>query len=172
MVRKWITQPLVRQEEISERLDIVEVLIEENELRNRLSNVELKKLPDISKMALKIAQFARADAKFTMKVVLNTLVRINHVCKRLPILIELLSPIENVHVQSALVQPTLMLDGKIQKLVMLIDTHVENGQSIRIKPGIDEELDQIRERYFIGAKIPGLILTTNKFRVLCVKGVP
>ena len=62
-------------------------------------------------------------------------------------MIEVLSEIENVNLKSALVQPITMLDGKIQKLVMLIDTHVENANKIRVKRGIDAELDVITERY-------------------------
>lgn len=146
LLRKWITQPLVRRDEIIERQEIVSTLIENDELRNRLATIELKRLPDISKVMLKIGQFSRTDAKLSTITVLNTLLRVNMVCQRLPVLIELLTPIENPQLQSALVQPITMLDGKIQKLVMLIDTHIESNRKVRFKRGIDSELDEITEK--------------------------
>ena len=70
----------------------------------------------------------------------------NEVCKRLPILIELFKPVDNLTVQSVILEPITMLDAKIQKLVMLIETHVAVGARICIQKGIDGDLDEIQNK--------------------------
>ena len=101
---------------------------------------------DISKLALKFHQFSNKTAKYTTNVVLKSLIRMNEVCKRLPILIELFKPIDNLTVQSVILEPITMLDAKIQKLVMLIETHVAVGARICVKKGIDGDLDEIQNK--------------------------
>ena len=39
----------------------------------------------------------------------------------------------------------MMLDGKIQKLIMLLDQYIDDSRILRIKPGIDEKLDSLQD---------------------------
>ena len=39
-----------------------------------------------------------------------------------------------------------MLDGKIQKLIRLLDQHIESGRKSLLKKGIDSKLDEIAEK--------------------------
>ena len=39
----------------------------------------------------------------------------------------------------------MMLDGKIQKLIMLLDQYIDDSRILRIKPGIDEKLDALQD---------------------------
>ena len=39
----------------------------------------------------------------------------------------------------------MMLDGKIQKLIMLLDQYIDDTRILRIKSGIDEKLDSLQD---------------------------
>ena len=39
-----------------------------------------------------------------------------------------------------------MLDGKIQKLIMFLDQHIDPGHLSRLKRGVDGTLDEIAEQ--------------------------
>ena len=146
LLRKWLTQPLMDASQIAERQDIVAAFVENDELRERLRTIELKTLPDISKVTLKFAQFAKSAKPTSSKAVLAALLRINTVCKRLPVFMELFDAIDNTALQSQIKQPITFLDGKIQKLVMMIDSHVEVQGKVKIKAGVNDELDAIAQR--------------------------
>ena len=49
MIRKFVTQPLLNREEILERQNMVQFLIDNSDIRVMLADSQLKRLPDISK---------------------------------------------------------------------------------------------------------------------------
>ena len=51
---RWLKQPLVSVEKISERHDVVETFSEESALRDSLRNAHLKSLPDVERLARKL----------------------------------------------------------------------------------------------------------------------
>ena len=52
-LRRWIKQPLQDAKEINRRLEIVKVFVEENSLREEISNDFLRKIPDLDKLYTK-----------------------------------------------------------------------------------------------------------------------
>ena len=48
-------------------------------------------------------------------------------------------------IKESLLSPMMMLDGKIQKLIMLLDQYIDDSRILRIKPGIDEKLDALQD---------------------------
>ena len=51
---RWLKQPLVSVEQISERHDVVETMSEESAIRDSLRNAHLKSIPDIERLARKL----------------------------------------------------------------------------------------------------------------------
>ncbi|CAL6334475.1 unnamed protein product [Bathycoccus prasinos] len=54
LLYRWLKQPLVSVEKISERHDVVETFSEESALRDSLRNAHLKSLPDVERLARKL----------------------------------------------------------------------------------------------------------------------
>ena len=53
-VKVWLKQPLVNVSEIDARLDVVEALVSDGELRERLRDTHLRGMPDIEKLSRKL----------------------------------------------------------------------------------------------------------------------
>ena len=59
LLRRWLRQPLVSTEEINQRLDIVQLFMEESDLRSELRNNCLKGIIDVEKMARRLENKVR-----------------------------------------------------------------------------------------------------------------
>jgi DNA mismatch repair protein MSH2 len=53
-VKAWLKQPLVNVKEIDARLDVVEAMVSDGELRERLRDTHLRGMPDIEKLTRKL----------------------------------------------------------------------------------------------------------------------
>ena len=104
-------------------------------------------MPDIFKVTLKIDTLSTNEI-VNCKTALKELNQVNQACKTVPIVIDALkSALENeddIKIKETLLQPLIMLDGKIQKLIMLLDSHIDNERTLRIQSGIDAKLDSIQ----------------------------
>jgi len=56
LIAQWVRQPLKDLSLIKERHDIVELLVNNNELRSTLSDDYLKRIPDLQQLAKKLAR--------------------------------------------------------------------------------------------------------------------
>ena len=59
LLRRWLRQPLVSPMEINKRLDIVQLFIDESDLRAELRNNCLKGIIDVEKMARRLENKVR-----------------------------------------------------------------------------------------------------------------
>lgn len=144
-VKQFISQPLVNKTEINERQNLVQFLVESAEVRNNLSQSILRKIPDIGKINIKISQMQQSE-NIGARVALAELARVNMACKKIPAILELLSQCEDEGIINVILTPLTMLDGKVQKLIMFLDQHVDPANKTRLKKGVDENLDEIAEK--------------------------
>ncbi|WAR07976.1 MSH2-like protein [Mya arenaria] len=123
----WVKQPLVDINKIEERLNIVEALVEDTELRQTLYEDQLRKIPDFQRLAKK---FQRKKAN------LQTLERTDSQHKTLL-----------MHVFSNPLKEMLMDFAKYQEMVeATMDlSQVENHEFV-IKADFDEGLTALKER--------------------------
>ena len=56
------------------------------------------------------------------------------------------SQCEDEGIKNVILTPLTMLDGKVQKLIMFLDQHVDPENKTRLKEGVDENLDCIAEK--------------------------
>ena len=59
LLRRWLRQPLVNVDEINQRLDLVELFKEEDELREELRDNALKGIVDVEKYVRRLERKAR-----------------------------------------------------------------------------------------------------------------
>ena len=151
VIRRWLAQPLTQLNEINQRHNVVEFFIGNEQVRGHLSGTVLKRMPDIFKVTLKIDTLSVGEV-VNCKQALKELNNINHACKAVPSVIDALKQAleedetDIGNIGESLLQPLKMLDGKIQKLIMLLDSHIDHDSAtLRVKSGIDERLDQIQE---------------------------
>ncbi|WAR07851.1 MSH2-like protein [Mya arenaria] len=129
----WVKQPLVDINKIEERLNIVEALVEDTELRQTLYEDQLRKIPDFQRLAKK---FQRKKANLQMPYLLETLERTDSQHKTLL-----------MHVFSNPLKEMLMDFAKYQEMVeATMDlSQVENHEFV-IKADFDEGLTALKER--------------------------
>lgn len=58
LLAQWVKQPLSNVGRINDRLSLVEVLLQDSEVRSQLSDDHLRRFPDLMKMARKIQRKA------------------------------------------------------------------------------------------------------------------
>jgi len=143
-VRQWITQPLMLEQSILERQNIVAALIENGDIRERLSSVALKGLPDIARIAFKLKQLDSGKA-INYKLALRSFCRIHDLCKRVPTIMETLKETDDP-IFEPILSPLGIVDGKIQKLILLFESHIDMTRNLAIKRGIDNDLDEQVEK--------------------------
>ena len=56
------------------------------------------------------------------------------------------SQCEDEGIKNVILNPLTMLDGKVQKLIMFLDQHVDPDNKTRLKEGVDGNLDEIGEQ--------------------------
>ncbi|XP_052811979.1 DNA mismatch repair protein Msh2-like [Mya arenaria] len=140
----WVKQPLVDINKIEERLNIVEALVEDTELRQTLYEDQLRKIPDFQRLAKK---FQRKKAN------LQDVYRVYQAIDKMPYLLETLERTDSqhktllMHVFSNPLKEMLMDFAKYQEMVeATMDlSQVENHEFV-IKADFDEGLTALKER--------------------------
>ena len=147
LLRRWLRQPLVSAEEINRRLDIVEIFVEENEVREDVRNNALKGIIDIEKYVRRL----EGKSKFR----LQDLYVMYQTVKKLEPILELLRSVSHEKrpiLDSMFVEPLSDLIGSfgpfLQKTESVIDAKSLSlsPPEFNVAPTFDEGLKEIAER--------------------------
>lgn len=159
LLRRWIIMPLKELKPIKERLDVVEFLVNQEELREKLL-YELRQIGDLERLISKIGlQKANPREVIQLKRALYAISNLKELCRNS----------ENYALQaiSEQLNPCLLIREKIERElnpdppVMIIKGGV-------IADGVDEELDRLRKIAFGGK---GYLLEIQK-REAEITGIP
>ncbi len=159
LLRRWIIMPLKELKPIKERLDVVEFLVNQEELREKLLH-ELRQIGDLERLISKIGlQKANPREVIQLKRALYAISNLKELCRNS----------ENYALQaiSEQLNPCLLIREKIERElnpdppVMIIKGGV-------IADGVDEELDRLRKIAFGGK---GYLLEIQK-REAEITGIP
>jgi DNA mismatch repair protein MutS len=159
LLRRWIIMPLKELKPIRERLDIVEFLIEQEELREKLVH-ELKQIGDLERLISKIGlQKANPREVLQLKRALFAISNLKELCQDsenfpLKLIAEQLN-------SCTLIRDKIERELNPDAPVMLVKGSV-------ISDGVDEELDRLRKIAFGGK---GYLLEIQK-REAEITGIP
>lgn len=154
LLSQWLKQPLLSVTEVRKRHEIVDTLFQNSALRDQL-RLELKAVPDISKLSRKLAKAASASedgskSGNSSKHALDHLVRIYQLVIQLPLILELLRDTANALIDMDLCEP---LDKAVTSLVRfkdMVETTVDvdsaNHHEYIIRPDFDGRLQEIKQR--------------------------
>ena len=159
LLRRWIIMPLKERKPIQERLDVVEFLVNNDELRESLL-LELKQIGDLERLISKIGlQKANPREVIQLKRALYAIFNLKDICQNA----------DNYALKTIAEQlnPCILIRDRIERElnpdppVMLIKGSV-------IADGVDEELDRLRKIAFGGK---GYLLEIQK-REAEITGIP
>ncbi|XP_050523143.1 DNA mismatch repair protein Msh2 [Daktulosphaira vitifoliae] len=141
LLTQWIKQPLRDLNKINERLDIVESLINDTDVRQQLHDQHLRLIPDLQALMRKIQR---------KKANLQDCYRIYHAVQKLPSLVETLNNSDHKTLNSVIVMPLKELVNDMCNYQSMIEetidfTLVERGDFL-IQSGFDEELQEMRNQ--------------------------
>jgi len=147
MLAQWLKQPLLDADLITERLDLVEMLVNNTELRQMLFEEHLRKFPDYQRLA---AKFGSSKAN------LQDMYRVYVSISKLEPLVECLQ--ENCGEESnnyAVLQDNFIKDLQelqkdFEKFSQMVETTIDLNQvehgHFMIKPDFDDNLGELREQ--------------------------
>uniref|UniRef100_A0A0N5AJT6 DNA_MISMATCH_REPAIR_2 domain-containing protein n=1 Tax=Syphacia muris TaxID=451379 RepID=A0A0N5AJT6_9BILA len=148
LLRSWMRRPLMDLRQISERLDVVEALKLNPSTLNVLYDDILRRVPDISSLVRKLVQ-KRAGLQecYRLYQLICLLKRLESVLSELHENAKDLAP----SVNELLYEPVRLSNLQFEKYKALIESavdvqYVEGAGSYRIRPDIDEQLNETAER--------------------------
>lgn len=154
LLSQWLKQPLLSVFEVRKRHEIVDKLVKDTQMRDRL-RLELKAVPDISKLARKLARAASVDdngKSLGAKHALDHLVRIYQLVIQLPLILEYLQAGDepNALIQEEICAPLEKAIASLGRFKDMVETTVDvdaaNQHEYVIRPDFDGRLQEIRER--------------------------
>ena len=135
LLKKWVSLPLLKLEQIHNRLEAVDELYQNENLRNQIGE-ELKQIGDLERIISKVCT-GRANPRDVINLKLSL--------KRIPVIKDILRNVKSVALQRIrdnLIGLTYIVD-KIES--MLVDDPPLNiADGGVIKPGFNAELDELR----------------------------
>ncbi|KAJ8723319.1 hypothetical protein PYW08_003231 [Mythimna loreyi] len=141
LLAQWLRQPLRDINLINERLDIVELLMKNSQLRLQLHEDHLRRIPDLQALARRLTR---------KKANLHDCYRIYQAINRLPSLLRCLAEAENATVHSSITEPISELNEDLGKFLQMIETTVDMDAVDRgdflVKPSFDEQLQSLSEQ--------------------------
>jgi DNA mismatch repair protein MutS len=159
LLRRWIIMPLKELKPIQERLDVVEFLMNDDDLREKLLH-ELKQIGDLERLISKIGlQKANPREVMQLKRALYAIFNLKDLCQSS----------DNYALKSIAEQlnPCLLIREKIEN-ELNSDPPVLIVKGNVIADGVDEELDRLRKIAFGGK---GYLLEIQK-REAEITGIP
>lgn len=138
MLEQWLKQPLKDINLINERLDIVESLVNNTEIRQTLVQNYLQHIPDLLMLGRKLGG---------KKATLQDCYRIYQATNNVPAITAVLRKLANKCVKSVLLDPIGELLKDMEKFLVMIEQTldldlVDRGEFL-IKPTYDEELQEL-----------------------------
>ena len=144
LLLRWIKQPLLDQSEIEARLDLVETLIEDIQMRQSMQEVYLRHVPDLSLLARKFQRKAKAS--------LMDAWRLYQFVLQIPAMRQALEDCSSQHselVRERLVEPLSGLEQDFKPYEQLIEQSLDlegiDQHEYRINPKYNAELQQLAE---------------------------
>ncbi|KAK9455670.1 muts domain V-domain-containing protein [Dipodascopsis uninucleata] len=145
LLAQWLKQPLMDRDEIIERHSLVQVFVEDIELRYSMQEEHLRAIPDLSRIAKK---FQRGAAN------LEDVVKIYQTVIRIPGLIDAFTSVVNTeaanHLEKAYCSKLIQYNENLQNLVELVETTVDldalDNHEYVIKPEFDRGLQDIHAK--------------------------
>ncbi|HEY1060251.1 MAG TPA: DNA mismatch repair protein MutS [Daejeonella sp.] len=159
LLRRWIIMPLKELKPIQERLDVVEFLVGQDELREKLLH-ELKQIGDLERLISKIGlQKANPREVLQLKRALYAISNLKELCQES----------ENFPLKLIAEQfnPCVLIRDKIER-ELNPDSPVMLAKGSVIADGVDEELDRLRKIAFGGK---GYLIEIQK-REAEITGIP
>jgi DNA mismatch repair protein MSH2 len=143
LMRRWLAQPLQDKIAIETRLDITEAFVSEGDLRGRVRDEHLRRMPDLHTL---IARFTKNNAA---KATLQDVVRLYQCSVRLVKLVELLDGSEAEIVEKRYRQPLSILVDALDNYNALVEKTIDllqiaNGEFV-ISPLVNADLGRLRE---------------------------
>ncbi|TAQ84717.1 hypothetical protein B7494_g6956 [Chlorociboria aeruginascens] len=145
LLAQWLKQPLMSQQEIEKRQQLVEAFVEDTELRQTMQEEHLRSIPDLYRLAKK---FQRKQAN------LEDVVKVFMVVIRLPAFIGTLEgimdeqyrdPLDEAYTSKIREYSDSLL--KLQEMVeATVDLEAVDNHEFIIKPEFDESLRIIRKK--------------------------
>ncbi|XP_012937980.1 DNA mismatch repair protein Msh2 [Aplysia californica] len=144
LLGQWVKQPLLDIQRIEERLNVVESMLEDTELRQTLHDDQLKRVPDFQRLAKK---FQRKRAT------LQDCYRVYQALDKMPLLLETLEKSEGKHralLMEMFSNPVkeLLLDfAKYQEMVeTTVDMEQIQQHEFVIRADFDDNLTELRNK--------------------------
>ncbi|CAH2084761.1 unnamed protein product [Euphydryas editha] len=141
LLAQWLRQPLRDINLINERLDIVELLMDNSQLRLQLHEDHLRRIPDLQVLARRLTR---------KKANLHDCYRIYQAINRLPSLLQCLGDANNATLHSSLAEPISELNNDLEKYQQMIEATVDMDAVDRgdflVKPSFDEQLQNLADQ--------------------------
>ncbi|PID60610.1 MAG: DNA mismatch repair protein MutS [Ignavibacteriae bacterium] len=136
LLKKWISAPLLKKEQIEKRLNSVEEFFKNNSLRNNLQN-EFKEIGDLERLISKVCT-SRANPR--------EIVYLKNSLKKIPLIKQLLDQSEN-EVLNTINYKLHNLDDvfEIVENAIVDEPPISLSDGGIIRPGFSEELDELRD---------------------------
>ncbi|XP_047531319.1 DNA mismatch repair protein Msh2 [Vanessa atalanta] len=141
LLAQWLRQPLRDINLINERQDIVELLMNNTQLRQQLHEDHLRRIPDLQALARRLTR---------KKANLQDCYRIYQALNRLPALLQCLAEANDATLHSSLAEPIAELNNDLEKFQQMIEATVdmdavERGDYL-VKPSFDEQLQSLADQ--------------------------
>jgi len=144
LLGQWVKQPLLDIQKINERLDVVEALLEDSEMRQTLHDDQMRKVPDFQRLAKKFQR---------KKATLQDCYRVYQAIDKMPLLLETLEKTEGKHktlLMEVFSNPIKEVLMDFQKFQEMVETTVDMEQVAQlefvIRPDFDDNLMELRKK--------------------------
>ncbi|KAK4883145.1 hypothetical protein RN001_006464 [Aquatica leii] len=141
LLAQWLRQPLRDQNLINERLEVVEALVNDAEMRHMLYSNNLTKTPDLLMLAKKLSNH---------KASLQDCYRVYQTVGNIPAMISVLRKSQNSYIKAMLIDPIcdLLIDmERYQNMIEeTLDLDLVDRGEYFVKPSYNEELEELSNK--------------------------
>jgi len=143
LLHMWMKQPLLDQEQIRRRQDLVEAFVTDVSLRQNLRETHMRRLPDLRRYCKKLTS---GRAKLVDLMALYDFLR------KLPDFVECLKGYDGEHhelVESAFTEKLDQVHRECTKLMQMVEATIDMDElanrNYRINPKFDEKLEELKD---------------------------